>query len=420
MLGSFLTYKIIKMKHQFSVSTIWDSRAANAKGDSRVMLCVSINRERFKLSLKVHCTKGDYDKAMSGRSLSTSQKVLRTDINAFVMKAEGTLKRLNEPTKETFTRFFKSDTNLSNGSKVNAYTLFESKRKAYIDNGQFGTAHTIRAAWYSLRSFRKELFLEDLDESWLKSYQSFLMKKGCSTSTCGIYLRNLRAIYNLAINDGLISGIAKPFKNIQVHSAAKSKSVLYPAQLKKLWEYRSDNELEQKAIAYFFFCYLGNGMNFKDMAHLKYRNIQGDVISFVRQKTKRTKSNGTEIRVHLHDAMKKIIEMWGNRSTKPDDHIFCFMKKYRSEKHFDDTIFRIKRNANKKLSAIGVELGFEGVHLCINLARHSFATKQKLDGTPVAFISDAMGHSSMAVTEHYLKSIPTPMLEQMNSRLLAF
>ena len=407
------------MKKSFSVATFWDSRAINSKLESRIMLSISINRERFKVSVKLYCTKADYNKAMSGRSLSASQKVLKLEINEFIAKAEGILERLSEPSKETFIRFFKSDTNLSNGSKVNAYTLFETKHKAYLNNGQFGTAHTIRAAWYSLRSYKKELFLEDLDENWLKSYSTYLRKKGCSTSTCGIYLRNLRAIYNLAINDGLISGMGKPFKNVQVHSATKSKSVLYPEQLKKLWEYRSENQLEQRAIAFFFFCYLGNGMNFKDLAHLKFKNIQGDVISFVRQKTKRTKSSGTEIRVHLHDAMKIIIEKWGNSSTCPDENVFSFMPRYRSDKHFDETIFRIKRNANKKLSAIGKELGFD-VHLCMNLARHSFATKQKLDGTPVAFISDAMGHSSIAVTEHYLKSIPTPMLEQMNSKLLSF
>ncbi len=57
------------------------------------------------------------------------------------------------------------------------------------------------------------------------------------------------------------------------------------------------------------------------------------------------------------------------------------------------------------LNKIGIKLGFD-VRLNIAIARHSFATKQKLSGTPVSFISDAMGHSSVAVTEHYLKSLP--------------
>ena len=75
--------------------------------------------------------------------------------------------------------------------------------------------------------------------------------------------------------------------------------------------------------------------------------------------------------------------------------------------------------SNKVLSKIGVGLGFD-VHLCINLARHSFATSHKLNGTPVSFISDALGHSSMVTTEHYMKSLPTDMLRDLNSKLLSF
>ena len=63
------------------------------------------------------------------------------------------------------------------------------------------------------------------------------------------------------------------------------------------------------------------------------------------------------------------------------------------------------------------ELGFEG-SIYLGLARHSFATKLKLDGIPVAFISEFMGHSSVQTTAHYLKSLPDDTLKMMNIQLL--
>ncbi len=74
---------------------------------------------------------------------------------------------------------------------------------------------------------------------------------------------------------------------------------------------------------------------------------------------------------------------------------------------------------NKMLRKIGIKLGFD-MHLCLNLARHSFATRLKIDGTPTSFISDAMGHSNSQVTEHYLKSIPTKQYQYMSESLLQF
>ena len=80
---------------------------------------------------------------------------------------------------------------------------------------------------------------------------------------------------------------------------------------------------------------------------------------------------------------------------------------------------RQKNATNQILGRIGRELGFN-VHLCLNLARHSFATKLKIDNVSVAAISDAMGHTSTSTTEHYMKSLPPENLKIMSNSLLAF
>ncbi|MBC7425838.1 MAG: tyrosine-type recombinase/integrase, partial [Bacteroidia bacterium] len=128
---------------------------------------------------------------------------------------------------------------------------------------------------------------------------------------------------------------------------------------------------------------------------------------------------GKIINVYLHDEMKKIIEQWGNPSKAPDDYVFPVLTKGTSLLKQEADKWRYKRVSNNMLTKIGKELGFN-VHLCINLARHSFATTLKLNGTPVSFISEALGHSNSITTTHYLKSLPDENVKQLSSSLLNF
>jgi integrase/recombinase XerD len=199
-----------------------------------------------------------------------------------------------------------------------------------------------------------------------------------------MYLRHLKAITNKAIKEGYISDKHYPFKNYTIGISAKSKDVLYPEQIKALWNYQPIGVRERRAKDFFFFCYLSNGMNFKDVCFLKYRDLKGDILSFVREKTKRTTTvSDKQIRVFLHPQIQNIIERLGNKPGNPNDYIFPILNGRKTIFEKEKAGKQYRRVLNKMLSRIGVKLGFD-VHLCLNLARHSFATRLKLDGTPTS------------------------------------
>ena len=127
-------------------------------------------------------------------------------------------------------------------------------------------------------------------------------------------------------------------------------------------------------------------MNFQDAGLLQFKNIQGDILTFIRHKTRNTStsSGAKEIRVYLHDLTKEIIKEWENKSMNPDDYILGLVNDKMSAFDIQKTLNRHKKISNKNLSKIGMELGFD-VHLCLNLARHSYATKMKIDGVPIGF-----------------------------------
>ena len=82
-------------------------------------------------------------------------------------------------------------------------------------------------------------------------------------------------------------------------------------------------ESEQRARDYWLFRYFANGMNPKDTACLKYKNINGDYLIFERAKTERAmRSEPKPISVFITDDMKCIMERWGNKDKSSNNFIF--------------------------------------------------------------------------------------------------
>ena len=409
-------------KPNYSVSSLWDKRAMNAKTKmSRIMITINLQGKQFRISLRLKSTKEDFGKAISAsRTVSDEVRSLRKDLLEYTTKAETILERLPNPSKQSFTHLFKSEADLFGNNKTNIVPFFQLKTSEYYKEDRFSTSSLCKLALNSLLRYKPTIYFEDVNEPFLKGYVKWMLQQGNSATTAQIYLRNLRIIFNDVIKQGLISAKHYPFSSFKIGTTVRSKSVLYPIQLKDLLYYKTIGIREARAKAFFFFCYLGNGMNFRDLALLKYKNIEGEILTFVRHKTRNSTTSGAkEIKVYMHDLMKKIINEWGNEFTSPDDYVFQIVKKDMTALQKEKIISRYKRISNKMLTKMGKKLGFE-VHLCLNLARHSYATKLKIDGVNVTAISDALGHTTTNTTEHYMKSLPDENLKRMSSNLLSF
>lgn len=149
--------------------------------------------------------------------------------------------------------------------------------------------------------------------------------------------------------------------------------------------------------------YLCNGMNFADIIALKPENIDGNYLHFIRQKTKHTKKKDLRpIRVGLNPKAKIIIEKHRN-TDQSNPFLFPILEtglaattvKYRCQ--------RFIKWVNKRMEAIRTELKIEQP-IGTYAARHSFSTVLKRKGVSTDFIKEALGHSSVAVTENYLDS----------------
>ena len=150
------------------------------------------------------------------------------------------MERLENPTKEMFVKFFKSETDLLLVSKTSIVPYFEAKIGRLFLEDKFSSSSSYQLALKSLLKYHpNELNFKNIDCKFLNGYVSFMMKRGNSTATAGIYLRNLRSIYNDVIKAGIMPESSYPFRNFKFSSNVKSKDVLYPQQLKQLLNYET-------------------------------------------------------------------------------------------------------------------------------------------------------------------------------------
>ena len=311
---------------------------------------------------------------------------------------------------------------LNTGSTDTLATAFELRINGYKEAGRIGSAYTYNCAKTSLNKFQPGLKFSSVTPGFLEKYEAWMLGEGKSKTTIGIYLRSLRSLFNEAISDGILTKDHYPFgkRKYEIPTSKNVKKALSLSEVGKLYNYVPEPDSpEFKAKDYWFFLYLCNGMNVKDMALLRYKNIQGDVLEFERAKTARTKRNAEPIRVMLNEDIKEIILRQGNKKRDLETFVFPILQKGLSPEREHDLIQLKVHVLNTHMRKIANKLGIEK-DVTTYVARHSFATILKRSGASVEFIGEALGHGSTKTTQSYLAGFEDDFKREMAKALTAF
>ena len=368
-----------------------------------VCLVVYFNGKKRRYRTNVDLNEDQWKKIKSPKLRDETLKEKRADIQSFVRKAEIAGKKLHEFTFDAFEEeYFKK-------KQINtADVSFKDCARGFMDEkaSEWSIKTTImyETILSTIGKYQPTLRIRGITPDFLRQYENHLSSENKSISTIGIYLRQIRAICNYAIRKKYIPMEKYPFTNFSVPAAQKNKRALSNEDIKTLIEYKTDKPEEQKAIDFWTFSYLGNGMNFKDIAMLRYSNIQGDNIKFYRIKTRKTnKGEQKEINIFILPRMRKIIKRWGNANKTGKEYIFPILQDGMNERVENDTIGQFIKTTNKYLKHITDDLEWRD-KVTTYYARHSYATRLKRAGVPIAYISESLGHVNITTTENYLSS----------------
>lgn len=253
------------------------------------------------------------------------------------------------------------------------------------------------------------LRFQHLTPALLKLYEQWMTTdQKLTLTTVGIYLRHARAVYNDAINAGVVSRDAYPFgkRRYVIPAGRNLKKALSKEDVLKIINYQPEDDWEQRARDFWVFSYLSNGMNFTDILSLRWGDIdrQASKLSFLRQKTSNsTKGKQQRVRVELLPESLQIIERWANPDQRATSFVFPFLSDDMDARRRKMVTSQFIKITNKYVRIIGKKLGIEG-DVTTYAARHSFATILLRSEAPLAFISQSLGHTNISTTEAYLGS----------------
>ena len=278
-------------------------------------------------------------------------------------------------------------------------------------DGRYGTAHVYRFALRSLRRYcnGRRLRFSDLTPGWLKQYQEYLLGRRLRWNTVSTYLRMLRAVYQRGVDSGLARYRPRLFHGVYTGSRPGHRRALCESSLRLLGgSPQAEPRLEQ-ARQLFLLLFALRGIPFVDIAYLRPCDLQGEVLVYRRRKT------GTCLRVRLEPRAAAFLLRC--RSTDPSSpYLFPFVRREgaRGYRDYQNSL----RVFNRRLCLLAARYGLpEG--LSSYSARHSWATLANGRHYQHELIREAMGHSSVKVTETYFKGHTDEQIDEMNKDLLA-
>lgn len=384
-------------------------------GEHPLMICVckSGKRKYVSLGVSVNPKYWDFEKNKPKRNCPNREQIIKA-INEQEQKYSEQILEFSTEQRE-----YSPATLIETVAPVRKAKTVDDLFNGYIcqlkNEGRLGYALSVQQVRNSLLKFKghSDIFFSEIDVNWLKSYESWLRCCKLEDNTIGIRFRTLRAVYNLALTEGLVKTDLYPFKKYKVSKLHKetAKRAITKEQVKLVIEYDVSNARFYKKLAVdmFTFSYLMGGINFTDMAFLTDKNIDGGRMVYVRQKTKKL------IMLPLQD---KAVEIMNRYRSPQRKYIFPILDNCeRTPRQIRNRIYDVLANVNGHLNDIGKELGIE-LKISSYVARHSYATVLKRSGVSTSIISESLGHSSERITQIYLDSFDNEQVDEAMKNLL--
>ena len=300
--------------------------------------------------------------------------------------------------------------------------------------GQVGNSNNYRCIANQLRPFIEkehgatDVPFDKVTVSFCNQWENTLRAKGVSEVTLSFYFRTLRAVLNRAIAEGVASADKYPFArnvaerhkfSVGKFDTSTTKRAISREDVRKIEALTPETDRHRLARAAFLFSFYCGGINFVDLAGLRWSNITTDGegkqrLNYVRQKT------GGRFSVRLLPPAAALVEEYRPFTYNgPDSHVFPI---FNAATH--KTPMQKKNRLNKVIGQVNADLKELGkkaeisTPLTTYVARHSFATGLKRSGVATAVISEAMGHKTEAVTAVYLDSFASETVDSAFENLL--
>lgn len=303
----------------------------------------------------------------------------------------------------------------------NSFCLFtDFLCKEHQSKDRFRTARAYESVKRKLLKHNKEVdfSLDCINANFVKNFEAKLKAENLASNTTSFYLRNLRSIYNKAVELGRIEPLGiNIFKGTFTGVEVTKKRALTQDELRALNavdlslhtepEVKVDPEHSNLHLArdLFNFSFLTRGMSFVDLAFLKKEDIKNNTICYSRHKTKQ------KLEITLTTPLLQIINKY-IRLSAASAFLFPIIKGGTTHQQYQDYVSGLVKQ-NKALKILANLSGISK-KVSTHVSRHTWATIAKKQDVPLWTISEALGHTSLKTTSIYLDSFDASRLNAAN------
>ncbi len=301
--------------------------------------------------------------------------------------------------------------------------------------GKLGNAGVYRDCANQLRKFIADEYhagdvpFDRVTVAFCDEWERTLRATGAADITLSLRFRTLRAVLNKAIANGAMKADRYPFARtvaerhkfqVGKFDVSTTPRAVPREELRRLENLEPATERQRLAKAVFLFSFYCNGINFVDLAQLRWRDLSGpnpaapERLRYTRQKT------GGEFNIKLlAPAVALLAACRPLTYATPASYVFPVLDPARhvTATQIKNRLHKVLGQVNQDLKALGQAAGI-AAPLTTYVARHSFATTLKKAGKATAIISQAMGHRDERTTAVYLDSFGAEVVDDASEALL--
>ena len=283
---------------------------------------------------------------------------------------------------------------------------------------KYGTASKYRVTCSLWHQFHpQKMRFEEISLSHLRDFELFLRRRGNKDNSIATKFSVLRAVYNRAAEEHVFKMEENPFLRFKLGRLWSStrKRAISKNEIHRLMAIDLNNDkLSYRRFArdIFLFSYFMAGINFRDIACLKYSDIQNGRLMYARHKTRKA------MNCRICEEAKIIMTRY-SKLCNTDDYIFPILNKqvHKTERQRNDRIRKVLKIVNRELKKLGQELNLN-IPLTTYVARHSYASVLKHAGVDISLISQSLGHSDITTTQIYLDSFGNSRIDEAMTNLI--
>lgn len=272
----------------------------------------------------------------------------------------------------------------------------KAREESLREQGQFRRSYAFRNVAGNIEKAKLDIKIKVLDIKWVERFNTYMLGRGLSPGTRGLYLSVLNTLFKRLIDQGVMK--RNPMLDYKIPSGKSSGNkekytldefnIIRTMPLKKI--------VDHWARQMWVFATLARGMRAYDVLTLKWSNIKDGRLKYTASKSKK------DFNIQITPDMQACLE----GLPKNKEYVFPFVKMPSSMLKKDKEAYEAHVNAvnssinESKLARIQKLSGINK-HLTMHVARHTYSYIQKKSGMDMELLQKTLGHADMKTTIVY-------------------